>query len=95
MAHTKYEPAFYSEKTMTTFPSVSVPQHAKAPDIFERLVHYHRFLTTKEVAQLLSVSPKTIYAYVARNLIPHYKIETSVRFRPEDIAEWIRKQAAR
>ena len=49
---------------------MSVPQHAKAPDIFERLVNYHRFLTTKEVAQLLSVSPKTIADGLVTSLGP-------------------------
>jgi excisionase family DNA binding protein len=79
---------------MASSPVPSVPQLTKAVDIFERLVQCHRLLTAREVAQMLSVSPKTIYAYVARNMIPHYKIETSVRFSPKDIAEWIRKHAA-
>jgi excisionase family DNA binding protein len=51
-------------------------------------------LTAKELAALLGVSPKTIYGYVARNLIPHYRITASVRFRARDIAEWLRSHAA-
>ena len=51
-------------------------------------------LTTKELAALLAVSPKTIYSYVTRNIIPHYKIASSVRFRARDIAEWLRSHAA-
>jgi excisionase family DNA binding protein len=51
-------------------------------------------LTAKELAALLAVSPKTIYGYVARNLIPHYRIAASVRFRARDIAEWLRSHAA-
>jgi excisionase family DNA binding protein len=42
-----------------------------------------------ELAALLAISPKTIYGYVARKIIPHYKIASSVRFRARDIAEWL------
>ena len=63
-------------------------------DIFARLEHSDRLLTAKELATLLAVSPKTIYSYVSRNLIPYYKIESSVRFRGKDIADWLRRRAA-
>ena len=62
-------------------------------DIFDRLARSSNLLTAKELAALLAVSPKTIYSYVARNLIPHYKIAASVRFRARDIAEWLRQHA--
>ena len=63
-------------------------------DIFDRLDRCSNLLTANEMAALLAVSPKTIYGYVARNLIPHYRIATSVRFRPRDITEWLRALAA-
>lgn len=56
---------------------------------FNDLENYNRLLTVKELAALLSVSDKTIYAYVSRNLIPYLKIESSVRFRPRAIAAWL------
>lgn len=40
-----------------------------------------RSSTSCELAELLAVSPKTLYSYVSRNMIPHYKIEANVRFR--------------
>jgi excisionase family DNA binding protein len=67
---------------------------ADPEDVFDHLAHCSRLLTAKELAALLGISPKTIYGYVARNLIPHYKITTSVRFRARDIAEWLRSHAA-
>lgn len=79
---------------MATSPVASVPTRAEVSDVFERLAQCQNFLTAKDVAQLLAVSPKTIYAYVARNMIPHYKIEASVRFRPKDLVEWLRRHAA-
>lgn len=63
-------------------------------DVFDRLARYSNLLTAKELAALLAVSPKTIYSYVARSIIPHYKIAASVRFRARDIAEWLRSHAA-
>jgi excisionase family DNA binding protein len=65
-----------------------------AADVFDYLNHCSNLLTAKELAALLAVSPKTIYGYVARNLIPHYRIAASVRFRARDIAEWLRSNAA-
>jgi excisionase family DNA binding protein len=80
---------------MTTSPGSSSPSSAEVSNIFERLAGCNNLLTAKEVAQLLAISPKTIYAYVARNMIPHYKIEASVlRFRPKDLADWLRGRAA-
>ena len=35
-------------------------------------------MTARELASILSISPKTIYSYVAeRNMIPHFKIEAT------------------
>ena len=63
-------------------------------DVFDHLDRCSNLLTVKELAALLAVSPKTIYGHVARNLIPHYRIAASVRFRARDIAEWLRSHAA-
>ena len=63
-------------------------------DVLERLIQSERLLTAKELAELLAVSPKTLYSYVSRNMIPHYKIEANVRFRGKDVAEWLRRRAA-
>jgi excisionase family DNA binding protein len=60
-----------------------------AHDIFDRLADYERLLTVKELAGILSISQKTIYSYVARNMIPYIKIQSSVRFRPKHITSWL------
>jgi hypothetical protein len=36
-------------------------------------------MTARELASILAISPKTIYSYAERNMIPHFKIEASVR----------------
>jgi excisionase family DNA binding protein len=38
-----------------------------------------RYLTVQEAADLLRVSPKTIYEQVAQKKIPHIKIGTRIR----------------
>jgi len=60
-----------------------------ASDIFDRLVNHEKLLTVRELAGILSISQKTIYSYVARNMIPYVKIQSSVRFRPKHIAAWL------
>ena len=60
-----------------------------ANDIFDRLGNHEKLLTVKELAGILSLSQKTIYSYVARNMIPYIKIQSSVRFRPKHIASWL------
>jgi len=63
------------------------------PDVFDYLKQADRLLTTQDLARLLSIYPKTIYAYVRRRRIPHYKIEANVRFRGPEIVEWLRRRA--
>ena len=75
---------------MSTSPTLSIPEPR---DVFERLAACHGFLTARDVAQMLAISEKTVYSYVSRNMIPHYKIEANVRFRPLELAEWLRNRA--
>jgi predicted DNA-binding transcriptional regulator AlpA len=53
-----------------------------ANDIFDKLRNHEKLLTVKELAGILSISQKTIYSYVGRNMIPYVKIESNVGFRP-------------
>ena len=79
---------------MATSPAQSVPVPEYCPDIFEQLSKCERLLTAKEVAGMLSISPKTIYSYVERDMIPYYKIEANIRFRARDVAKWLRDRAS-
>lgn len=58
-------------------------------DFLDRLHDLGKLLTVKELARILSISEKTIYGYVSRNMIPYLKIQSSVRFRPKHIAQWL------
>jgi excisionase family DNA binding protein len=78
---------------MSTSPALRSDDSDHPPDVMDRLHRCGHLWTAKEPAQILAISPKTIYAYVARNLIPRYKVESNVRFRARDIAEWLRRTA--
>ena len=58
-------------------------------DFLDRLSSLGKLLTVKELAGILAISEKTIYGYVARNMIPYLKIQSSVRFRPKHIVQWL------
>ena len=49
-------------------------------------------VTTKEVADFLGVSPRTVEAWVQARKIPHYKFGRPVRFRLSEVEEWLKKQ---
>lgn len=75
---------------MSTSPSVHLTT-SEDRDIFDSLESCEKLMTAREVARILSISEKTVYSYVSRNLIPHYKIEANVRFRPRDVANWLKR----
>lgn len=54
-----------------------------------------RLLTAEEVAKYLGFSVRTIYDKVQREEIPHVRIGSrTVRFRREQIDEWLAGSAA-
>ena len=78
---------------MSTSPAPTVSASGSCGDVLDQLFRCERLLTAKELASILAISPKTVYSYVERNMIPYYKIEANVRFRARDIAEWLRDRA--
>ncbi|MGA2326168.1 MAG: helix-turn-helix domain-containing protein [Bryobacteraceae bacterium] len=78
---------------MSTSPATISSTPTRTKDVFERLAECDFLLNAKELGQILGISPKTIYSYVSRNLIPYYKIESNVRFRAGDVMEWLRRRA--
>ena len=52
-----------------------------------------RFLTVEEVAELLRVSPRSIYDWVSQDSIPHHKAGRRTIFLLEEVIEWVSKKA--
>ena len=48
-----------------------------------------KLVTVREVAELLSVAPKTVYQWAELRQIPCLKINGCLRFRLEEVLEYI------
>jgi len=46
-------------------------------------------VTTKELSEILKISPKTLYQWVALGQIPSIKLNGALRFDIEEITQWI------
>ena len=46
-------------------------------------------LDSKEAARLLGISPRKLWSLTASGRIPRVKVDRSVRYRPEALAEFI------
>lgn len=62
---------------------------AKGPDKKKREADPNELLTAKEVAEILSISVKTVYSYVQRGLIPYIRMQSNVRFIRSEIDKWV------
>lgn len=52
------------------------------------------WLSTKDVARLLSVSPNAVRIMVCRGLLPSFKLNGRLRFRQKDCAALVQKTGA-
>lgn len=49
-----------------------------------------KFMSLKEAAEFLRVSPRTIYGWVSQRAIPHRKAGRRVLFLESELVEWTR-----
>jgi excisionase family DNA binding protein len=49
-------------------------------------------LTAKQLAELLNISPKTIFKMAKAGRLPSFRIGTAVRFDARLIVDWLRRQ---
>ena len=54
-----------------------------------------KLLTASELEAWLEIDRKTVYTYVQRGLIPYIKIQSNVRFRRSEIADWLETHSYR
>ena len=47
------------------------------------------FLSIKELSEYIGVKPKTLYSWVSKKAIPHYRILGLIRFRKHEIDNWL------
>ncbi len=51
-----------------------------------------KFLTPKQLSELLQVDLSTVYLWTHTEFIPHYKLGRCVRFIEKDVQEWLEKR---
>lgn len=52
-------------------------------------------LRPRDAAQMLSVSPRTLYNWTRAGLIPYVKIGRTVLYRVADLEDWLSRQSRR
>jgi len=72
--------------------SVNNTDTNNAVSLYDRIATFGRALTAKELAELLNVSPITIFKQAKRGIIPCFRIGTCVRFEPKKTADWFSQQ---
>ena len=60
----------------------------------QRIEKIKRAMTAREVAELLAVSPITVYKMAKAGKLPNFRVGTAVRFDPRAVAEWLRDSVA-
>jgi excisionase family DNA binding protein len=50
-----------------------------------------RFLSVKELGEYLHIKPATLYGKTEAGEVPHYKVGRLIRFKQDDIDEWMEK----
>ena len=49
-------------------------------------------LTAKQLAELLNISPKTVFKLAKAGRIPSFRVGSAVRFDARLVIDWLRKQ---
>jgi len=50
------------------------------------------YLTFDEAAEFLNISKHTLYSHTSKRTVPHYKVGKFVRFKKEDLVEWMEER---
>lgn len=60
-----------------------------APELAAGVSLLEPLLTTKQVAELLQLHPKTVERMARAGRIPSHRVSGRARFQPSDIASWL------
>jgi excisionase family DNA binding protein len=74
------------------FPALRFPdswRHSSQMTLIEQLRSKKKALTVEELAGLLCVAVRTLYKEVEDDHIPFFRVRTSIRFDPHQVADWL------
>jgi excisionase family DNA binding protein len=57
--------------------------------LIEQLRSKKKALTVEELAALLCIAARTLYKEVEDDHIPFFRVRTSIRFDPHQVADWL------
>ena len=64
-------------------------------DLLLKQVKMEKLLTPDELGRILNVKLSTIYKYTHMGTIPFYKIGKMIRFKEDEIMNWVEKKAVK
>ncbi|MCU1301398.1 MAG: hypothetical protein JWQ87_1682 [Candidatus Sulfotelmatobacter sp.] len=77
---------------IAAFPALRFPdsrRHSSKMTLIEQLRSKKKALTVEELAGLLCVAVRTLYKEVEDDHIPFFRVRTSIRFDPHQVADWL------
>lgn len=83
----------FDRKSEVTVRSMSQHQQMSSSLRQTNPVGLPEILTAKELEALLRIDVKTIYGYVQRGLIPYVRIQSNLRFRKQEVLDWLASQS--
>jgi len=51
-----------------------------------------KYLTIKQLSEIMQISPRTLYEWTHIGFIPHYKFPKGVRFSKEKVEIWLKSR---
>jgi excisionase family DNA binding protein len=61
--------------------------------LYEDLERLRHAITAKDVAEVLAISPITVYKLAKEGKLPSLRIGGAVRFDPRAVAQWLRRNS--
>ena len=49
----------------------------------------NQFLSINDLSKYIGVKPKTLYSWVSKGVLPHYRMQGVIRFKRKEIDKWI------
>jgi len=81
-----------SPKQLPQAPPLLVPQPEAELAQGGRSVVTKNYLSLRDVSEVLQLSPRTIWRLIAGGDFPHYRIGRVVRFKTDEVEEWVRSR---
>jgi excisionase family DNA binding protein len=54
-----------------------------------------KLLTPEDICEMFGIRPSTLYAWTSRGRIPYLKVNGILRFREEEIEQWLKSKEIR